>query len=193
MSSPELNVALPEASATDQLGEALARALTQSGAEEGSADEGSAGAGRVTARAVSWPSVVVHLRGDLGAGKTACARSLLRALGVTGLIRSPTYTLVETYAIAGYCCVHVDLYRISGPEATEELGLRDWMGAEALLLIEWPERGGAAVPAPDLTVLMSHAGAGRRARLVAHSAIGVKLLDKLRVDASLARYLYNFA
>lgn len=141
------------------------------------------------------PGAVIHLRGELGTGKTACARSLLRALGVRGLIRSPTYTLVETYSIAigGYTCVHVDLYRVSGAGAVEDLGLRDWVGADALVLIEWPERGGVAVPHADLTVLLSYSGSGRHARLLAHSAVGERLLHKLRVDASLAPYLSNFA
>lgn len=184
MSLPELNVELKDAPATDRLGEALARALQQSGAAHAA----------TAPRAAHEPvGAVIHLRGELGTGKTACARSLLRALGVRGLIRSPTYTLVETYAIEGYTCVHADLYRVSGAAAVEELGLRDWVGADALLLIEWPERGGGAVPPADLTVLFSYAGAGRRARILGESAVGERLLQKLRVDARLAPYLFNFA
>src|SRR3979411_2759798 len=100
------------------------------------------------APALSLPGVGAQgagfaLQGELGAGKTTCARALLRALGVTGLVRSPTYTLVETYVLAGLTCIHVDLYRLQSLSEIDELGLRDSVGPGALLLVEWPEKGGA--------------------------------------------------
>lgn len=112
----------------------------------------------------------VHLVGDLGAGKSTLAREMLRALGVQGAIRSPTYTLVERYAVPGGEAVHMDLYRIGHAGELEFLGLEP---AEAnLWLIEWPERGGDALPMPDLRIELDHAGAGRVARLTGLSSAG---------------------
>ena len=94
------------------------------------------------------PHAIVHLRGDLGAGKSTFARALLRTLGVRGAIRSPTYTLVEHYPYAdprlpaGGKALHLDLYRIGDPGELEFLALDD--AAATLWLVEWPERGGAA-------------------------------------------------
>ena len=89
----------------------------------------------------------MYLQGELGSGKTTCVRSLLRTLGVTAPVRSPTYTLVDQYSLAGLECVHVDLYRVRSATEVDELGLRDMTGPGCLLLIEWPEKGGVAVPA----------------------------------------------
>ena len=110
---------LPDTEATDALGRALA--------------------------ATQPPQAVVYLHGDLGAGKSTLARAWLRALGVEGPIRSPTYTLVERYPIPGGEALHLDLYRIGGAGELEFLGL-DEAGA-ALWLVEWPERGAGALPA----------------------------------------------
>lgn len=185
MSYPELDLVLPDAAATDALGAVLARALMRS-APGAIPDTPPMDPGAGTGTGVA--GAVVHLRGELGTGKTALVRSLLRTLGVGGLIRSPTYTLVETYPLEGACVVvHVDLYRISGESAVEELGLRDWMGPEVLVLVEWPERGGAAVPGADLTVMLSYAEPGRHARLVPGQGMGNQLLDKLRKDNEIRR------
>lgn len=121
---------------------------------------------------------VVHLRGDLGAGKSTLARALLRALGVTGTIRSPTYTLVEQYALpADGLAVHMDLYRIGHPGELEFLGL-DPAGAR-LWLVEWPERGGGALPPVDLEIHLALEGAGRRCRLQPRTPAGVQWLARL--------------
>jgi tRNA threonylcarbamoyladenosine biosynthesis protein TsaE len=111
--------------------------------------------------ALSRPTrAVVHLHGDLGAGKSTLARALLRALGVRGAIRSPTYTLVERYALAdGAEALHLDLYRIADAGELEFLGLDP--GEGALWLVEWPERGGASLPAADLRLDMAIDGDGR--------------------------------
>ena len=117
------------------------------------------------------PKAVVHLHGDLGAGKSTLARALLRALGVTGTIRSPTYTLVEQYPLpVGGMALHLDLYRIGDAGELEFLGLDP---AEARLwLVEWPERGVGALPAADLEVRLAVEGEGRGCLLRAHSDTG---------------------
>lgn len=122
----------------------------------------------------------IGLRGTLGAGKTTLARGLLRGLGVRGAVRSPTFTLVETYACGAREVVHLDLYRVGEAASIEGLGLRDYDRATTLWVIEWPERGGRYVPAPDLTVTLSDAAQGGRvARLVATSAAGRQVLGRL--------------
>jgi tRNA threonylcarbamoyladenosine biosynthesis protein TsaE len=137
------------------------------------------------------PGGVLYLHGDLGAGKTTCARSLLRALGVAGAVRSPTYTLVETYELAGLTCVHVDLYRLQTLTEVDELGLRDLVGPGCLLLVEWPEKGGAALPPADLKLLLKYAGDGRQAHLTAATPLGSAWLENLGSDTSLSIYVSN--
>jgi tRNA threonylcarbamoyladenosine biosynthesis protein TsaE len=137
------------------------------------------------------PGGVLYLHGDLGAGKTTCARSLLRALGVVGPVRSPTYTLVETYELAGLTCVHVDLYRLQTLTEVDELGLRDLVGPGCLLLVEWPEKGGAALPPADLELLLKYAGDGRQAHLTAATPLGSAWLENLGSDSSLSIYVSN--
>src|SRR3546814_3542372 len=110
------------------------------------------------------------LHGDLGAGKSTLARAWLRALGVEGPIRSPTYTLVERYPVPGGEALHLDLYRIGGAGELEFLGLDD--ADVALWLVEWPERGTGGLPAADLRVDLSMEGAGRAVRLRAGGAAG---------------------
>ena len=114
---------------------------------------------------------VVHLRGDLGAGKSTLARALLRTLGVEGPIKSPTYTLVERYPLAdGGEAWHLDLYRIGDVGELEFLGLD---GDEATLwLVEWPDRGRGGLPAPDLVIELAQERGGRRVRLHGTTAAG---------------------
>lgn len=152
-----MHLFLPDTDATEALGQALAR----------------------TRPAVA----VVHLRGDLGAGKSTLARALLRALGVAGAIRSPTYTLVERYAVEGGEAWHLDLYRIGDAGELEFLGLDE--GAAVLWLVEWPERGGAALPRADLQVDLSVEGNGRAARLVAASPQGQQWLERVATEGEL--------
>lgn len=128
------------------------------------------------------PRAIVHLRGDLGAGKSTLARALLRALGVAGTIRSPTYTLIERYPLADGEAAHLDLYRLGDAGELDFLGLDELQDAAALWLVEWPERGGATLPSPDLVVHLRVDGAGRRARLEAGSAVGARWLVRLAED-----------
>ncbi|MDS4070151.1 MAG: tRNA (adenosine(37)-N6)-threonylcarbamoyltransferase complex ATPase subunit type 1 TsaE [Candidatus Competibacter sp.] len=125
------------------------------------------------------PGCVLYLSGELGAGKTTLARGLLRALGHRGTAKSPTYTLVEPYQVADRRLFHWDLYRLADPEELEFLGLRDQVDGEAVLLIEWPERGRGELPAADLAVTLDYAGAGRACRMEAGSPTGQAMLAGL--------------
>ena len=152
-----MRVFLPDNDATEALGRALARTRP--------------------------PFAVVHLQGDLGAGKSTLARALLRELGVAGAIRSPTYTLVERYPIEGGEAWHLDLYRIGDAGELEFLGLDE--GAAVLWLVEWPERGAAALPSADLHVVLAVEGTGRSARLSGVSPVGEQWLARSAPEAQL--------
>lgn len=143
---------LADAAETDRLGAALARTRPD--------------------------SAVVHLHGELGAGKSTLARALLRELGVAGAIRSPTYTLIERYPLAGGGeAWHLDLYRIADAAELEFLGLD---GEDPVLwLVEWPERGAGGLPAADLVISLGVEGDGRRAHMAANSPGGQAWLAAL--------------
>ena len=161
-------------------------------AQSGTGQLGAAQIGTAAAQTgTALPGAVVYLQGDLGAGKTTCVRSLLRTLGVTGLVRSPTYTLVEMYRLAALTCVHVDLYRLQALTEVDELGLRDLVGPGCLLLVEWPEKGGTALPPADLDLKLSYAGESRRAHVSARTSQGSAWLQNLGHDSSLAPYVSN--
>lgn len=111
------------------------------------------------------PGDAVALKGDLGAGKTTLARAILRALGVTETVPSPTFTLVQAYETARLPVRHYDLYRIESPQELDELGLDDALD-EGAVLIEWPERAGARLPIDALHVVLSIEGeTARRAEV----------------------------
>ena len=162
-----MQIELADSVATENLGRALARGLPE-----------------------RTQGLVVYLRGELGAGKTTCARAMLRSLGVTGLIRSPTYTLVEVYALGVRHFVHVDLYRLVDPEEVGNLGLRDYLVPEHILLIEWPEKGGG-LPRPDLVITLTYTAGGRQAVLRADCECGKRWLSNLERDNSLTPYVSN--
>ena len=151
---PSQALALADAAATEALGAALWRA---------------------------WDGrhCVVALQGDLGAGKTTLVRGLLRAAGHTGAVRSPTYTLMEPYDIAGRRVLHLDLYRLADPGELDFLGVRDELGDGVLVLVEWPERGAGVMPPYDLDVALSDAGSGRAARVVGRDRVGEDLAADL--------------
>lgn len=122
---------------------------------------------------------IVYLTGDLGAGKTTLVRGVLRGLGHQGPVRSPTFTLVEPYAVGPLPVYHLDLYRLGDPEELEYLGLRDYLEPGVLWLVEWPERGAGHLPRPDLRVSIEYSGTGRRLELTAETDYGRGVLDQM--------------
>jgi len=108
------------------------------------------------------PCRVVNLSGELGAGKSTFARGVLRALGASGPIKSPSYTLLETYELPAVHAVHLDLYRLIDATELEHLGLADYHRAGFLWLVEWPERGAGRLPAADLEFEFSITEDGHR-------------------------------
>ncbi|HEY5646101.1 MAG TPA: tRNA (adenosine(37)-N6)-threonylcarbamoyltransferase complex ATPase subunit type 1 TsaE [Pseudomonadales bacterium] len=105
---------------------------------------------------------LVFLYGQLGAGKTTLVRGILRALGHEGSVKSPTYTLLEPYEIGGRTIYHFDLYRIGDSEELDFIGIDELMDADAMKLVEWPERASARLPEPDVVIRLSLEGEGRR-------------------------------
>ncbi len=124
---------------------------------------------------------LVLLQGELGAGKTTLARGMLRALGHTGTVPSPTYTLVEPYELPQAVVYHVDLYRIADSGELEFLGWTDLR--EGLLLVEWPERAPAIAADADLTVELSYASDGRQASVSANRPRAAAVVDRLALSA----------
>src|SRR3954469_18856487 len=149
---------LPDAAATARLGAALGAGIA--------------------------PGRVLHLCGELGSGKTTLVRGLLRALGVTGPVKSPTFAWVEPYRISRLDLYHFDFYRFDKKTEWMSSGLRDYFRADAVCIVEWPERAGDLLPPPDMAIGLTYSGQSRQATVEAHSAEGEAWLSSLR--ASLA-------
>jgi tRNA threonylcarbamoyladenosine biosynthesis protein TsaE len=152
-----MHLKLPDAAASEALGAALAPGVA--------------------------PGRVLHLRGDLGAGKTTVVRGVLRALGHEGKVKSPTYTLVEPYALSRLHLYHFDFFRLKDGAAWKDSEFREYFGPHAACLVEWPERVGAALGAPDLELRLEFAPAGRRALLASHTPAGEAWLSSLRFSS----------
>jgi len=123
---------------------------------------------------------VIHLHGDLGAGKTTLVRGFLRSLGHRSAVKSPTYTLIEPYEIGGRHIYHLDLYRLGDPEELDYLGIRDLLDGQAVLLVEWPERGAGELPPADIQVNIAYLDGGRRLEFSSHSRRGEEILSRLK-------------
>ncbi len=137
---------------------------------------------------------IIYLKGLLGAGKTTLTRSILRTLGISGTIRSPTYTLVETYELPTKnneavvetqsdllkYAYHLDLYRIKDPLELVEIGIRDYLDDSlSLMIIEWPEIAEAVIPNPDLMIHIQFEGLGRYIDCQAKSQHGNQVIHRL--------------
>lgn len=112
--------------------------------------------------AVLEPGIVLHLAGPIGAGKTTLVRGLLRGLGVTGAVKSPTYTLVESYATERGPLHHFDLYRLADPEELQFFGAEEYFSPQAICILEWAEKAGGALPPPDLVLEADYRGPEER-------------------------------
>jgi tRNA threonylcarbamoyladenosine biosynthesis protein TsaE len=152
----ELSYFLPDEVATLACGEQLARAF-------GSVEQPSRAA-------------VIYLQGKLGAGKTTLSRGFLTGLGHRGTVKSPTYTLVESYELPEGTVYHFDLYRLKDPQELEFIGVEDYFEHGLACLVEWPERGAGRIPSPDVVITLQAEQGGRRLIIMARTAIGETLL-----------------
>jgi tRNA threonylcarbamoyladenosine biosynthesis protein TsaE len=126
------------------------------------------------------PGLVIWLEGDLGAGKTALVRAVLRALGHTGPVNSPTYTLLELYKVSSLYCYHFDFYRFNEPREFQDAGLDEYFDGSSVCFVEWPDKAAGYVPAADLRIGLVHAASGRDAILRAIGERGSACLASLR-------------
>jgi tRNA threonylcarbamoyladenosine biosynthesis protein TsaE len=135
--------------------------------------------GRLLAPALDAAGAI-FLSGGLGAGKTTLCRGLLRGLGYDGAVKSPTFTLVEPYELERGSVYHFDLYRLAHPDELDYLGAEDYFAAEALCLIEWPERGAGFLPTPDLELTLTVTSeASRQVQLRAQTLKGERAMARL--------------
>ena len=137
------------------------------------------------------PSLIIYLHGDLGAGKTTLVRGLLHALGYKGKVKSPTYTLVESYQLESNVnyrlnVYHFDLYRFNDDEEWDSAGFRDYFNADSMCIIEWPEKAQNVLPTPDLNITFSIKNVGqylgRNLIISAHSALGQQCLNIISTE-----------
>ena len=123
------------------------------------------------------PGMTLYLEGDLGAGKTTLVRGVLRALGYNGRVKSPTYTLAETYDLPTFDLYHFDLYRMHDPREWLDAGFRDVNDGRAVSLIEWPEKAAGWLPAPDVIIRLTIADDAREIECSAASLRGAHYLE----------------
>ncbi len=129
---------------------------------------------------LSLPPLMIHLQGDLGSGKTTFARGFINKLGHSGKVKSPTFTLVESYDLEAMRLYHFDLYRLNDPLELEYIGVRELVGEpDIVCLIEWPERGGAGLPSADLVIALEYQGESRIVDYRANSTRGQTIIDEL--------------
>lgn len=122
---------------------------------------------------------VVYLHGELGAGKTTLVRAVLQGLGYHDRVKSPTYTLVERYDVNKKTVFHFDLYRLADPEELEFMGIRDYLDSNALVFVEWPERGAGFLAPADIDINLAYLEDGRRVECVGLTDKGRSCLESL--------------
>ncbi|MBC7488866.1 MAG: tRNA (adenosine(37)-N6)-threonylcarbamoyltransferase complex ATPase subunit type 1 TsaE [Glaciimonas sp.] len=135
------------------------------------------------------PGLKIYLHGDLGVGKTALTRTLLQAAGYTGHVKSPTYTLVEPYAVMlnqqAVELMHFDLYRMASPEEFLEAGFREHFNETNICIVEWPEKAENVLPTPDINITFSVSGEGRDVKLHGLTNKGSQCLARLKFAPNL--------
>jgi len=127
------------------------------------------------------PGLMVTLSGDLGAGKTALVRAILRALGYVEKVKSPTYTLVEHYVVSSLYLYHFDFYRFNDPDEWHEAGFREYFNENSVCLVEWPEKAGGLLPLPDIKISLKIREVGRDVTVEAGSEKGGQCLKDLNL------------
>lgn len=179
MNSPpdELSLVLADEQATLDFGRRLAGATFVGPLPENAGELPPPGEGHACCGGMIW------LDGDLGTGKTTLTRGILRGFGHQGAVKSPTYTLVEPYEFRQCQIYHFDLYRLSDPGEVEYLGTEDYFANNNLCIVEWPERGGRAIPAPDLRIYLTTEGTGRLLRCQSQSELGREITKRLRASS----------
>ena len=127
-------------------------------------------------------ALVFYLYGELGAGKTTLVRGFMRGMGYSAAVKSPTYTLIEPYEVGARHLYHLDLYRVRDAAELDYLGLRELQDSNAILLVEWPERGEGFLPPADILLKIDYAAEGRHLSLEARSVAGEKLMREFASD-----------
>ncbi|MDD5241131.1 MAG: tRNA (adenosine(37)-N6)-threonylcarbamoyltransferase complex ATPase subunit type 1 TsaE [Sulfuricella sp.] len=145
------------------------------------ADEDATDAFGTALAALLKPGLMITLGGDLGAGKTALVRAMLRALGYKGKVKSPTYTLVEHYVVSSLYLYHFDFYRFNDPDEWHEAGFREYFNENSVCLVEWPEKAGDLLPSPDIKISLDVLETGRDVTVEAGSEKGDQCLKDLNL------------
>ncbi len=137
--------------------------------------------------AVLRPPLLIGLRGELGAGKTSLVRAIIQTRLPGMRVKSPTFTLLESYELNESVLHHLDLYRMESPEQLMQLGLDELLAADAVVLVEWPERGSGVLPAIDFDIELSHEGEARLIRLTGQGTLGQAVEQALAQLLSIER------
>jgi tRNA threonylcarbamoyladenosine biosynthesis protein TsaE len=125
------------------------------------------------------PGMNLYLKGELGAGKTTFVRGLLRGLGYQDKVKSPTYTLVESYSLEKFTIYHFDLYRFKDEHEWDDAGFREYFNKASVCVIEWPEKASHIIPEPDILIDLSHKSWGRHLHLIGFTPIGIECLKAI--------------